>query len=209
MPKRDALVLGPHEQPFTRAGTVNQGYLYPLTDDFGERLIAELGPVDVAGTPSRSDDTGAGVGPETAPLEHGRRLTFDQIVTPGRRAAVRAECWSSGWSPTSVSQERVGGIGFRTARTCPLISWVDATRLWVEAKASCGRAAVRQAIGQLYDYADKEPQLVTKMLVVPERPADDLLDVLRSADIRAVWLTDDEWDGDIDVSLWGSPHRDL
>lgn len=87
--------------------------------------------------------------------------------------------------------------------------WVESTRLLIEAKASCRRDAVRQAIGQLYDYAEKEPQRVTKMVVLPERPADDLVDVLRAADIRAVWLTDDRWDGDTDEALWGPAHRNL
>ena len=210
VPKRDALALGPHEQPFTQTGTVNQGYLYPLTDKFGERLLAALDPVDIAGASSHPDSTGGEVGPETAPLEQGRRLTFDQVVTPGRRAAARAE-----WR---LVARLVADFGLaETRRRYPLPNgtelsadlWVEATRLLVEAKASAGRSAVRQAIGQLYDYADKEPQPVTKMLVVPERPADDLLDVLRSADIRAVWLNDDEWDGDFDGSLWGTPHRDL
>jgi hypothetical protein len=210
VPKRDALALGPTEQPFTRTGTVNQGYLYPLTNGFGERLLAALDPADIAGAPSRPASTGGDVGPETLQLEEGRRLTFDQVVTPGRRAAVRAE-----WQ---LVARLVADFGLaQTRRRYPLPNgtdlsadlWVESTRLLVEAKASAGRSAVRQAIGQLYDYADKEPEPVTKMLVVPERPADDLLEVLSSADIRAVWLTDDAWDGDIDESLWGTSHRDL
>lgn len=210
VPKRDAVALGPRERPFTRTGNVNQGYLYPLTEGFGERLLAALDPADVAGALAGPDFTGGDIEPETVPLEHGRRLTFDQVVTPGRRAAVRAE-----WSLVARLVDDFGLA--ETRRRYPLPNgtelsadlWVEATRLLVEAKASAGRSAVREAIGQLYDYADKEPQPVTKMLVVPARPADDLLDVLRSADIRAVWLTDGAWDGDIGESLWGTPHRDL
>ena len=210
VPKHDAVALGPHEQPFTRTGNVNQGYLYPLTEEFGERLFAGLDPANIAGTSPRPTSTDGGVAPETVPLEEGRRLTFDQVITPGRRAAVRAE-----WQ---LVARLVADFGLaETRRRYPLANgtelsadlWVETTRLLVEAKASSGRSAVRQAIGQLYDYADKEPQPVTKMLVVPERPADDLLEVLSSADIRAVWLTGGTWEGDIDVSLWGTSHREL
>lgn len=210
VPKRDAIALGPTEPPFTRNGRVNQGYLYPLSNGFGERLLSRLDPVDVDRSSTRTAETHGDLDPETVPLEQGRRLTFDQVVTPGRRAAVRAE-----WS---LVARLVADFGLEeTRRRYPLSNgtelsadlWVERARLLVEAKASAGRAAIRQAIGQLYDYADKEPEPVTKMLVVPERPADDLLDVLRSADIRAVWLADDVWDGDVDGSLWGTPNRDL
>ena len=210
VPKRDAVALGPREQPFTRTGNVNQGYLYPLTDGFGERLLAALDPVDIVAAPSRPESAGGDVGPETVPLEEGRRLTFDQVITPGRRAAVRAE-----WRLVARLIEDFGLAEtrrrYRLSNGTELSAdlWVEGTRLLVEAKASAGRFAVRQAIGQLYDYADKEQQPVTKMLVVPGRPADDLLDVLSSADIRAVWLTDDAWDGDVDESLWGTAHGDL
>lgn len=209
VPKRDAVALGPNERPFTRSGNVNQGYLYPLTDEFGERLFTALDPANMVRPSTRSTSTGGDGGPETVSLEQGRRLTFDQVVTPGRRAAVRAE-----WQ---LVARLVADFGLaETRRRYPLPSgtelsadlWVEATRLLVEAKASAGRSAVRQAIGQLYDYADKEPQPVTKMLVVPERPADDLLDVLASAGIRSIWLTGDTWDGDIDGSLWGTSHGD-
>lgn len=216
VPKHEALALGSDEQPFTRAGTVKQGYLFPLTDGFGEQLLAALDPVDAVGaarvvTSDRdASDAGDAGGPETVPLERGRRLTFDQVVTPGRRKAVRAE-----WQ---LVDRLVSDFGLAPARRrYPLPRggelsadlWVESTRLLIEAKASCRRDAVRQAIGQLYDYADKEPQRVTKMVVLPVRPADDLIDVLRAADIRAVWLTDDRWDGDTDETLWGSAHGDL
>ncbi len=210
VPKRDAIALGPTEPPFARNGRVNQGYLYSLSNAFGEGLLSKLDPVDVDTSSTRTSVTHGDQRPETVPLEHGRRLTFHQVVTPGRRAAVRAE-----WSLVArlVSDFDLA----ETRRRYPLANgtelaadlWVESTHLLVEAKASAGRGAIRQAIGQLYDYADKEPGPVTKMLVVPERPADDLLDVLRSADILAAWLTDDVWDGDVDDSLWGASNRDL
>lgn len=57
----------------------------------------------------------------------------------------------------------------------------------VEAKGSIARAAFRMAIGQLADYArlvDPSPQ---KVILVPEEPRRDLLDLAKSQGIGVIW----------------------
>lgn len=58
----------------------------------------------------------------------------------------------------------------------------------VEAKASSGRSAVREAIGQLFDYRrliTPRPERLTVLL--PNQPVDDLLDLLSDLGISSVW----------------------
>jgi hypothetical protein len=66
--------------------------------------------------------------------------------------------------------------------------WVPERRLLVEAKVSDARDAIRQAIGQLYDYRrfHDDPLLA---VLLPYKPGRDRLDLLRSAGIESVWQT--------------------
>jgi hypothetical protein len=57
----------------------------------------------------------------------------------------------------------------------------------VEAKGSISRPAIRMAIGQLADYARQVEPQPTKMVLLPERPRDDLIDLLESQGITATW----------------------
>lgn len=60
-----------------------------------------------------------------------------------------------------------------------------------EAKASSGREAVRMALGQLLDYRrafDVPPGL---RMLLPERPADDLVDLLAEHKVRCVYPNSD------------------
>lgn len=61
----------------------------------------------------------------------------------------------------------------------------------VEAKGSIARSAFRMAIGQLADYVrlvDPAPQ---KLILVPEEPRPDLLDLAKSQGIAVTWPADD------------------
>lgn len=58
----------------------------------------------------------------------------------------------------------------------------------VEAKSSVARPAFRMAIGQLADYArlmEKPPR--KRMILVPEKPRPDLLDLAKSQEIGVIW----------------------
>ncbi len=70
----------------------------------------------------------------------------------------------------------------------------ETSRTLIESKSSCGREAVRMAIGQLLDYARFErPPVVQLALLVPERPRPDLLELLRGVGIHVVYPDGDAW----------------
>jgi hypothetical protein len=61
-----------------------------------------------------------------------------------------------------------------------------ATSELIEAKASAARPYVRAGLGQLLDYARYLPH-ERRALLTPSRPADDLIDLLKSHNIGAIW----------------------
>jgi hypothetical protein len=65
--------------------------------------------------------------------------------------------------------------------------WVEARRALIEAKNSDGRDAIRQAIGQLYDYRRFHQPPVHLAVLLPYEAIGDRLDLLRSAGVETVW----------------------
>jgi hypothetical protein len=65
--------------------------------------------------------------------------------------------------------------------------WVEDRRTLIEAKNSDNREAVRQAIGQLYDYRRFHEPPVRLAVLFPYRPNADRLALLQSAGVGAVW----------------------
>lgn len=199
VPRDVAIARGPHEAPFTQSGSVKQGYLWPLTLEFGHELVELLDPESRRPEGTRGPSAIPIAPPEermgrTVPLEAGRELRYEQVITPARRTAVRRE-----WS---LVDRLVAYLGVDATRreyrledgtTLWSDLWIEEGQTIVEAKASPGRGAIREAIGQLYDYAHKEDEPVRKVLLVPARPADDLLGVLDTADITAIWPLGDGW----------------
>jgi hypothetical protein len=53
----------------------------------------------------------------------------------------------------------------------------------VEAKGSCSRESVRMAIGQLADYGRFETSRPARAVLLPERPRQDLEELLRSVGV--------------------------
>jgi hypothetical protein len=66
-------------------------------------------------------------------------------------------------------------------------AWVEDRQALIEAKNSDSRDAIRQAIGQLYDYRRFHQPPVHLAVLLPYLPNAERLDLLRSADIEAVW----------------------
>jgi hypothetical protein len=64
-------------------------------------------------------------------------------------------------------------------------AWVD-RRALIEAKNSDGKDALRQAIGQLYDYRRFHESPVRLAVLLPYQP-NERLDLLSSTGIEAVW----------------------
>jgi hypothetical protein len=65
--------------------------------------------------------------------------------------------------------------------------WVQDRRALIEAKNSDSREALRQAIGQLFDYRRFHEPPVHLAVLLPYRPTAERLDLLQSAGIEAVW----------------------
>ena len=66
-------------------------------------------------------------------------------------------------------------------------AWVEDRHALIEAKNSDNRDAVRQAIGQLYDYRRFHEPPVRLAVLLPYQPNAERLDLLRSAGVEAVW----------------------
>jgi hypothetical protein len=66
-------------------------------------------------------------------------------------------------------------------------AWVEDRHALIEAKNSDSRDALRQAIGQLYDYRRFHQPPVHLAVLLPYPPNAERLDLLRSAGIEAVW----------------------
>lgn len=66
-------------------------------------------------------------------------------------------------------------------------AWVEARGALVEAKNSDSRDAIRQAIGQLYDYRRFHEPNVRLAVLLPYPPNAERLDLLRSAEVEALW----------------------
>jgi hypothetical protein len=61
----------------------------------------------------------------------------------------------------------------------------------VEAKGSVSREAIRMGIGQLADYRRFVGKNTTAAILVPERPRTELLALLESQEIEAIWPSGD------------------
>lgn len=71
--------------------------------------------------------------------------------------------------------------------------WDESDKELVEAKGSVTRNSIRFAVGQLLDY-DRFVGAEQLAVLVPERPRQDLVEYLASADITAVYPSGDNWE---------------
>jgi hypothetical protein len=82
-------------------------------------------------------------------------------------------------------------------------NWKLGRYLLIEAKTASdgpgGRFQIRQAIGQLFDYRKtafgKTSEKIDLAVLVPERPSRDIVDLLKSLDIHALWFDGDALQG--------------
>jgi hypothetical protein len=74
----------------------------------------------------------------------------------------------------------------------------------VEAKGSVTRDAIRMAIGQLADYRRFVGKETTPAVLLPERPRPDLLALLESQGIEAIWRTPRGFEDTTDSRLVGA-----
>ncbi|NAZ75608.1 EVE domain-containing protein [Kineococcus sp. T13] len=67
------------------------------------------------------------------------------------------------------------------------------TSTLIEAKASTARGDIRMAIGQLLDYRRHIAQPTHCALLVPERPSDDLLDLIATVGLQTIYRQGDSF----------------
>ena len=72
---------------------------------------------------------------------------------------------------------------------CDLVDETD--QVLYEAKGDVLRTSVRMGIGQLLDYRRFEPSSMGLAILLPRQPAKDLIELIRSVPVAAVWRTKD------------------
>jgi hypothetical protein len=126
------------------------------------------------------------------PIERGNSEPFEQRFEAATRTAYRRE---------QVLVERLerhlqerGHDVSRHAITLPDGTELRSdlmdhdTGLLVEAKAAATRPSIRMAIGQLADYVRCiNPPPKARAVLVPERPVDDLVELLDALDVAVIW----------------------
>lgn len=154
-----------------------RGSLNLLLDALDEPLIA-------VPTGDRAHATGWA----PVPFERIKHSTFEVRGTPQERLARRAEAllverYAASLAPDRLCRARV------VAETGVLYSDIynETRRQLVEAKATATRPSVRMAIGQLADYARFIVPPPALAVLVPVRPSRDLLALLATVRVAAVW----------------------
>ena len=136
----------------------------------------------------------AGMWPRMEDVDIEQQYTETYVVDPSGepRAAERAE-------QDLVVRYRdymaAKGIGVGRKRYWPVgevrpiysDAWVEDRHALIEAKNSDGRDAIRQAIGQLYDYRRFHKPPIRLAVLLPHQPEAERLDLLQSAGIEALW----------------------
>ena len=78
--------------------------------------------------------------------------------------------------------------------SCDLVDRTD--HVLYEAKGDVLRTSVRMAIGQLFDYRRFEDPQVRLAVLLPRKPAQDLIDLIHTVPASAVWRTEGGFESD-------------
>jgi hypothetical protein len=129
---------------------------------------------------------------ETVDIEQQHTETFMVSPSGEPRAAERAEQklvlrYRDYMAAKGISVQRKKYLPAGEVRPIYSDAWVEERHMLVEAKNSDSRDALRQAIGQLYDYRRFHQPPVHLAVLLPYPPNAERLDLLRSAGIEAVW----------------------
>ena len=75
--------------------------------------------------------------------------------------------------------------------------YLDEFKYLIEAKGNIERPSIRMGIGQIFDYEyeliKRNENLNFKGLLLPEKPDDSIIDLLKSVDIKTIWQEDDNF----------------
>lgn len=84
--------------------------------------------------------------------------------------------------------DRLRGISIETPTSRLRVDLYDqVTNVLIEVKARAERDYLRFAVGQLYDYRRYLDFEVNLAVLVPRRPTDDLMGLLKTAGVAAIW----------------------
>jgi len=124
-------------------------------------------------------------------IEHQHTTSFEVNPSDVPRIAQRAEAQlvhayrshmgAKGVSVTRMKYEATGESAMYSD------AWVQDRNLLIEAKSAQGRDALRQAIGQLYDYRRFHSLDPVLAILLSYEPTGDRRALLRSAGIGAIW----------------------
>jgi hypothetical protein len=155
--------------------------LHAEAEDIRERLAA--GAIQPASATSRVTDVA---------IEQQHTETFPVTPSGQPRSAERAEQrlvlrYGQYMEGKGVCVRRKRYLPAGEVRPIYCDIWVEARRALIEAKNSDRRDAVRQAIGQLYDYRRFHGPPVHLAVLFPYKPNADRMDLLSTAGAAAVW----------------------
>lgn len=160
-------------------------------------IIWELVPIDatieLVGVPSNTSETEVTIVDWVAPEYTDIVIEAPTDWSPTERKVTRAEfelqsdfgSWvaEAGESPSTLKL-RVGAVTYQPDLYVPGRGWL------VEAKRSISREDVRMAIGQVLDYAQlaqAQTLKVAPLILLPSRPAEDLVALMRNLKIRLAY----------------------
>ncbi|MDE2890973.1 MAG: hypothetical protein OXN86_00485 [Chloroflexota bacterium] len=120
-----------------------------------------------------------------------------QVTIPGKETVGRRREQSL----VLAYREHLESLGHKISRhryqppsagaplVCDLVD--ESAEVLYEAKGDVRRTSVRMAIGQLLDYRRFEPPTMDIAVLLPRRPADDLISLVGSVPATTVWRTQD------------------
>jgi hypothetical protein len=129
------------------------------------------------------------ISPQTLDAEANRVESFPvrtraEVRTAARREAKLVAAFAAYMKKRAVVVRR------RRYEQLACDIFIESRKHLIEAKADASRESIRMAIGQLFDYRRFEPGPIDLGVLLPERPADDLLELLNGLDIACIWAAD-------------------
>ncbi len=164
-----------------------------------DALRAEVGRI--RGGESRAPSPRDRVRVTSGPIEQVHAESFD-YQSPARdvNATARERQLVTDFEAYLVSQGHVVGRHSyqidSSARPLANDLFDETARTLYEAKADVSRSDLRMAIGQLFDYRrfETEPEGLRLSVLLPRRPSDDLVALLRDLEIGVAYRTRDGFD---------------
>jgi hypothetical protein len=168
--------LGRKEELYAEAAAIRAGIESGTVQPASPDLVMREEPVAAEIAVENQHAESFGVNPSTAP----------RIARRAEAQLVRAYCDHMSARGVTVSRMMYKPPGEVTVLYCD--AWVRQRNVLIEAKNSESRDALRQAIGQLYDYRRfHESPGPALAVLLPYRPTGDRSELLRSVTIHAIW----------------------